>query len=251
MSRQSGHVSGAIPHPLIFGANNTRAIPAFKSQNREMAARDRLEMICEGVIDRRPARGADQRNALGHKLLRDGGTEMAADLCYQADNNRRCLANSATTREIARRFAHRLRQNGANREIAGFQDSSVTEIRNVNIGLWTRNSLAGTGPAAEGKDLEAGKRGSRIGQVLPLGTTNVGNRAQHDRGGKWQFDWQARNTESAAGGSGEDRDAFVQAASVLKRLPSKAPQCEIEPAPHGRLRRPIRDFRDVSRQNRS
>src|SRR5476651_1760133 len=89
MSRRFRRLSSVCPYSLIFGADGTRAIPAFKPENREMAARDRLEMIREGVIDRRPARCAKQRNALGHQLLRDSGTKMAAYLCNQTDKRRR------------------------------------------------------------------------------------------------------------------------------------------------------------------
>jgi hypothetical protein len=57
--------SAASPHPFVFGMDDSRAIAAFEPEHREMAARECLKMIREGVIDRRPARGADQRNALG------------------------------------------------------------------------------------------------------------------------------------------------------------------------------------------
>src|SRR5450631_1943261 len=122
MSRRFRRLSSVCPYSLIFGADGTRAIPAFKPENREMAPRDRLKMIREGVIERRPARRAEQRNALGHNLLRDNCTNMAADLFNQTDKRRRNLASSAAHGKIACRFGVRLRQYGANREIAGFQD---------------------------------------------------------------------------------------------------------------------------------
>jgi hypothetical protein len=41
-----------------------------------MAARDRLEMIREGVIYCRAASGADQWNALSDELLRDNNAKI-------------------------------------------------------------------------------------------------------------------------------------------------------------------------------
>jgi hypothetical protein len=98
-----------------------------------MTARDCLKMIREGVIDCRPARDADQRNALGHEFLRDNHAKMSADLRHQADKRRRGLARGSTAGEIACRFGYRLRQNGAKREIACFQGSAVAKMRVRNI----------------------------------------------------------------------------------------------------------------------
>ena len=54
-----------------------------------MAARDRLEMIGEGVIYCRAASGADQWNALSDELLRDNNAKIGANLPDPADKRRR------------------------------------------------------------------------------------------------------------------------------------------------------------------
>src|SRR6202040_4349569 len=118
MSRPRGLFSGACPHPFVFGADDSRTMAAFEPKDREMTARNCLKMIREGVINSRPARGADQRNALGHEFLRDNHAKMSADLRHQADKRRRSLARGSAAGEIACRFGYRLRQNGAKREIA-------------------------------------------------------------------------------------------------------------------------------------
>src|SRR5208283_4855639 len=99
---------------------------------------------------------------------------MAANLRHQTDERRRDLASGAAAREKACRFGYRLRQYGANREIAGLQDSSIPIIRVLNIGVREMNGLVGTGSTTKGKDLEAGECGSGVGQVLPLKPANVG-----------------------------------------------------------------------------
>lgn len=78
-----------------------------------MTTRNCLKMIREGVINRGPARGPDQRNALGHEFLRDNHPETGTYLRHQADKRRRGLTRGSATREIACCFGYRLRQNGA------------------------------------------------------------------------------------------------------------------------------------------
>src|SRR5580704_5591323 len=135
MSRHRRPVSAASPYPFVFGTDDSRTIAAFEPEDREMTARNCLKMIREGVINCRPARGADQRNALGHEFLRDNYTKTSADLRHQADKRRRGLARGSAAGEIACRLGHRLRQNGAKREIARFQDSAVAKsrVRTVDV----------------------------------------------------------------------------------------------------------------------
>src|ERR1700720_846758 len=97
MSRRRGLFSAAPPHPFIFGTDDSRTIAAFEPKDREMTARNCLKMIREGVINCRPARGADQRNALGHEFLRDNHAKMSADLRHQADKRRSGFARGRAT----------------------------------------------------------------------------------------------------------------------------------------------------------
>ena len=74
----------------------------------------------------------------------------------------------------------------------GHPQPVVTGFRGIVVGP----------PPAVGEHLHAGQSHSGVVQVLAVAAGNVGDRAQHERGGHRQLGEGARQAEKAAGGTG-------------------------------------------------
>src|SRR5215467_13560446 len=59
------------PQSIVFGPHRVDAVDAFEPADREMTARDILEVLDEGEIDRRTADCTDDRHGLRRHFLRD------------------------------------------------------------------------------------------------------------------------------------------------------------------------------------
>ena len=107
-----------------------------------MAARQRLEMIGEGGVDRRAADRADDRHGLGGELLADRRRRNAPRFAKPAARRPAPTRPRRPAQQKARAFADRLGERGAHGEIAALE-------RRLRPRSW----------AAEREHFDAGERG--------------------------------------------------------------------------------------------
>ena len=94
---------------------------ALQAPDDEMAAREGLEMVGEGGVDRRAADRAENRRRLCGQLLADDDAETRGDLRDEPRHERHRMSAEPLLRDKARAVAHRFGERGANREIAAFE----------------------------------------------------------------------------------------------------------------------------------
>jgi len=95
--------SGTEPgfESVVFGAHGVGAVDALEPADREMAARQILEMLGESKVEGSPAHGTDDHHGLRHHLLGHDDAEPRGDLCYEPDDSRRTLTHhTLVEREI-------------------------------------------------------------------------------------------------------------------------------------------------------
>ena len=84
-------------------------------------ARQRLEMVGEGGVDRRAADRAENRRRLGGELLAHHNAEARGDLRNQPRHHRRGKGGDPLSGDKARAVADRLGERGPNREIPALE----------------------------------------------------------------------------------------------------------------------------------
>ena len=163
-------------------------MPALEATHDEMPAGERLEMVGEGGVDRRPAERAQDRRGLRRQLLAHRDAEARGDQRHQPGDRRRGLGGDPLGGDEARAVGDRLGERGPDGEIAAL------ERRLPRL-------------AAEREHFDAGESGARRAQVLSFLARDLGDRAQKDGGRDRQFDRQRgeaqRASDRARGGGGE------------------------------------------------
>src|SRR5947199_7848305 len=114
-----------------------------------MTARDILEVLDEGEIDRRTAYCTDNRNRLRGDLLGNDNAEARSDLSQEANEKRRALAYRALVQREIGNLDQPAGEHGADREIIG--------LHACLVGRRT----------AEREHFEAREPRPRVRQILP------------------------------------------------------------------------------------
>jgi hypothetical protein len=130
--------------PIMFGAHRLRAVNAFERAHGEMPAREAMEILDKGKIDRGAAESADNRYSLNRKLLGDDGAKPR--------NNRR-----------ERAMRHRrgaMRGTLMHRGIHGERQAAGKQYPQREIA--TLRTLGGGSGVPQREDLEAGETGARV-----------------------------------------------------------------------------------------
>ena len=165
-----------------------------------MAARQRLEMIGEGGVDRRAADRAEDRRRLRGDLLAHHDSEARRDLRDQPRHDRRGVSGDPL----------RWRRNARCRSPTW---RARRERRNIRSRTppphpcWPPSANTSTQAKAE----------PRGAQVLAFLARDLGDRAQEDRGRDRQFDRQRRQSERAADRAGRGGGELMGAVGRLCR----------------------------------
>ena len=171
-----------------------------------MTARQTLEVLGEGDVDRCAADRPDDWDSLRRGFLRDDDSKTRPNRADQTRKRRRRLAGNLPDSQKARRVRHGFREHGAQRKIAA--------LKNVSLG----------GVSAQREYLQAGESRARLTHVFSLRLRDFRDRAQHDRRRHRQFDRQARKPDGAADAAGERRETTVNPHRVLLWLRIEARQ---------------------------
>ena len=193
--------------PLVLRPHRLPAVGALEPADGEVAAGHILEMIDEGVVHRRSAERAHDRQRLRGELLGDHHAEAGCDLRDEADQDRGAFLDDAAFGDEARGLGDRFRQHAAHHEIAAL------------------GGVSGGAARAERKHLHAGERGIRVGEVLALAARDIGDRAQHDDGRDRDLERRGNEAEAAADRARGGRQRLVQQA-----------RCGFRPVLHGAQR---------------
>src|SRR6266446_8191766 len=88
-------------YSVVLSPHGLCAVDALEPADREMAARQILEMLGESKVEGSPTHGTDDHHGLRHHLLGHDDAEPRGDLCYEPDDSRRTLAHhTLVEREI-------------------------------------------------------------------------------------------------------------------------------------------------------
>ncbi len=169
------------------------AVGSLQAADGEVALGEALEVVREHDVEGKAAGGSGYRDQLGGGFLAYLQAEAGGDAGEERDEDRGAFLRESLLGDVAGGVSGGLRERGAGGVVGRFH---------------------GLGPAAfwaERKDLQAGERGLRGGEVFALRLRDPGDGVQDDGGGEGELDDQAGQAEEAADGTRDSRGDGVRA----------------------------------------